>query len=574
MGELKHEIISHCEVPGSLRHVAEAAGLLQDFCEQRLIDPTLWPQIELAFCEALNNAIEHGCNEDESLSVRILWKWEGELLTIEIEDPGTWTASNLDASLPEYPLEESGRGCFIVDSVFDQADHQSTKYGHKFVLKKQLHHPCSAVEKLQETYESLQSTTGDLNRSYAHAIAIQDLATDLSSIPSPGDFISKGVERIRGAVDLPQIDIWILEGTELKNSFRNGSETSKLSTTVVDSNSSTQFRTVLKEQCSHVISDCSALLKEDVMYSIFEYAYLEPIVYQDESLGIIVLRYSKKDSVKIESHTINLIRVLAQFAAIALANAATSNQRKEHERTETQLEVASEIQRSLLPSKFPQNQHCRLTGKCVTALAVGGDYIDAIDIRGQGLLLIIADVMGKGIPAALLATIFRTAIRSRLNLAETPGWLLSKIDEQFHEELGHLNMFITAQAAYFSYEKKTLKLSSAGHCPAFLMKGDTSFPEELTAEGIPLGIDPAGIYEERIMNLGTGDRVLFITDGIYETENEAGEMLGIDGFSKRLPEIWNDGLEAVPDKALAVVANHSHGNDDQDDKTLMALEVL
>jgi len=72
MGKLKHEIISHCEVPGSLRHVAEAAGLLQDFCERRLIDPTLWPQIELAFCDALNNAIEHGCNEDESLSVRTL----------------------------------------------------------------------------------------------------------------------------------------------------------------------------------------------------------------------------------------------------------------------------------------------------------------------------------------------------------------------------------------------------------------------------------------------------------------------------------------------------------------------
>lgn len=72
MSALKHESISLCEVPGSLRHVAEAAGLLQDFCERRLIDPTLWPQIELVFCEALNNAIEHGCNEDESLSVRTL----------------------------------------------------------------------------------------------------------------------------------------------------------------------------------------------------------------------------------------------------------------------------------------------------------------------------------------------------------------------------------------------------------------------------------------------------------------------------------------------------------------------
>ena len=141
MSELKHEVVSHCQVPGSLCHVAEAANLLRDFCERRLIDASLWPTIELAFCEALNNAIEHGCNENESLIVRILWKWEAEWLTIEIEDPGNWPATNEDTSLPENPLDESGRGCFIVDSVFDQTDHHSTQYGHKFVLKKQLHHP-------------------------------------------------------------------------------------------------------------------------------------------------------------------------------------------------------------------------------------------------------------------------------------------------------------------------------------------------------------------------------------------------------------------------------------------------
>jgi serine phosphatase RsbU (regulator of sigma subunit)/anti-sigma regulatory factor (Ser/Thr protein kinase) len=573
MSELKHEVVSHCQVPGSLRNVAEAANLLRDFCERRLIDASLWPTIELAFCEALNNAIEHGCNENESLIVRILWKWEAEWLTIEIEDPGNWPATNEDTSLPKNPLDESGRGCFIVDSVFDQTDHHSTQYGHKFVLKKQLHHPYSAVEELQETYASLQSTIGNLNRSYAHAIVIQGLATDLTTIPFPNDFISKGIERVRTAADLPQVEIWMLEENKLRNYYSDGRDTFGLSKRIIDPQGKNPFAAVLKEQCTHIISDCSTLLNKNCMYSTFEFAYLEPIVYQSESLGVIAIRYSQKDSANIESHTADLIQVLAQFAAIVFANAATYNQLKEHERTETQLEVASEIQRSLLPSKFPDNEHCRLTGKCVTALAVGGDYIDAIEIRDQGLLLIIADVMGKGVPAALLATIFRTAIRSRLNLAETPGWLLSKIDEQFHEELGHLNMFITAQAAYFSYEKKTLKLSSAGHCPAFLTKADGA-QEELTAEGIPLGINPTNIYEERIMNLSTGDRVLFITDGIYETENEAGEMLGIEGFSERLPEIWNEGLDAVPNRALAVVAQHSHGDEFQDDKTLMALEVL
>ena len=266
----------------------------------------------------------------------------------------------------------------------------------------------------------------------------------------------------------------------------------------------------------------------------------------------------------------------ARFAARCLAlkfgpdrasQPATSN-------TDAQLATASEIQRSLLPSSFPHNDCCRVTGKCVTAMAVGGDYIDAIDVRGQGLLLVIADVMGKGVPAALLATVFRTAIRSRLNLAETPGWLLAQIDKQIHEELGHLNMFITAQAAYFSFSDRSLKLSSAGHCPAFLLRSGEIEPQQLTSEGLPLGIRPTDIYEERITELSPGDRVLFITDGIYETQDAEGNALGLDDFARHIPEIWQDGLETVPERALALAENHSSVNALQDDKTLMALEVL
>lgn len=70
------------------------------------------------------------------------------------------------------------------------------------------------------------------------------------------------------------------------------------------------------------------------------------------------------------------------------------------------------------------------------------------------------------------------------------------------------------------------------------------------------------------------DRIVFITDGIYELENQSGEILGINGFSKRLPEIWQEGIEAVPENALSVADAHSQGGSAQDDKTLMALEIL
>ena len=91
---------------------------------------------------------------------------------------------------------------------------------------------------------------------------------------------------------------------------------------------------------------------------------------------------------------------------------------------------------------------------------------------------------------------------------------------------------------------------------------------------MPLGITADYIYEERLFKLSKGERIVFITDGIYEAENQAGEMLGLNGFAQQLPHIWQGDFEEVPENALAIVATHAQGGASQDDKTLLALEVL
>jgi len=569
MGKLEYQTISYCTVPGDLSLVSDAAANLKEFCDLRLLDSTDWPNIELGFCEALNNAIEHGCGEDSSKIVKVSWQWDDDTLTIEVEDPGTFIEPQSLPLLPANPLSESGRGCFLINSIFDSVSHQNTEYGHKLILEKKLHLPQNPLGKMQELYESLQSTVGELNQSYTELAALQGFAQDLGDVSSLPEAISSSLDRLQSVFTIPHAEVWILQNGRLENPL----DPQQSAIDLIGS-STTAIVQAFRNQRERIVSDCSKLPVSDPVYSNSNCALLTPITYHGESVGVIAIQLPQKDVHQIETSIARLTRAFSRFLAIAIANASTIDQKKENERSRAQLEIASEIQRSLLPSNFPCNEHYRLTGKCVTALAVGGDYIDAIDIKGHGLLLIIADVMGKGVPAALLATIFRTAIRSRLNLAETPGWLLSQINKQIHEELGHLNMFITAQAAYYSYGDNRLKLASAGHCPAFLTRNGTREPEKLDAEGIPLGIRPDDIYEERLIQLASGDRIVFITDGIYEAENQSGQMLGIDGFSKRLPEIWQEGIEAVPDNALSVVAVFSQGGAAQDDKTLMALEIL
>lgn len=571
MKEIRQETICSCEMPGSLECIANIAGRLRQFCEQRLIDPKIWAEIELGLCEALNNAVEHGCQEDDSKTIRIKWQWDDSNLKIEIEDPGPNVSSD-SINLPDDPLAESGRGLYIIESVFDSCQHEPSCYGHRIVLEKSIHPPQCAVSKLQETYQSLVATSGELQANLFLRNAYREFVSALKALDHDSQSLTKAIGLFKEFAKISSVEVWIVDGTKIVNRAQDNIDWPTRQPLLRTQKQHPSLTRAIEYGEGSFIEECSELPKDSIGYSKFKDAYVQPIVGNDALIGLFIMRSDLASNRAFEHEQIESARFAADCLALALKSEPSAKRQAPH--NDGQLETAAEIQRSLLPSAFPDNEYCRVAGKCVTAMAVGGDYIDAIDVRGQGLLLVIADVMGKGVPAAMLATVFRTAIRSRLNLAETPGWLLAQIDKQIHEELGHLSMFITAQAAYFSYGDRSLKLSSAGHCPAFLLRPGESSPTQLTSEGMPLGIQPADLYEEKITSLGTGDRVLFITDGIYESHDEDGEALGLDGFAHFVPEIWRDGLEAAPEKALALAEDHSSVDAFQDDKTLMALEVL
>lgn len=569
MKGLQYSNTSRCQFPADLAYVSGVSKLLKEYCELRLLDPVEWASLELGFCEALNNAIEHGCKNDPSKSVFVDWTWHDEELAIEIEDPGCFTPGDRQSRLPEDQLSESGRGLYLINTVFDQVEHLSSEYGHKLCLSKSLSPQQNALAKMQELYESLQNVSGELFQSYAELSALHGFADDFCSSSTLGEALGRGVERLRSAFELPQVDIWLNRGNQLVNALNEDAD----SISLLEQASLSVVR-AYRDQREQIIADCQQLDPADPIYSQNRCALIAPISCQGDRMGVIAIQLPANRLGEIETTIARSIRIFNQLLALSIAKTDSERQCQEIERSKAQLEIAAEIQQSLLPSEFPQSHHCRITGRCMAAQAVGGDYIDSIEIKGQGLLLIIADVMGKGVPAALLATIFRTAIRSRLNLAETPGWLLSQINKQFHSELGHLNMFITAQAAYFCYRDKSLKLASAGHCPAFLNRASEPFPDQLNAEGLPLGIQADYIYEEQLFKLSPGERIVFITDGIYEAENQAGEILGLSGFAQQLPQIWQGNFQDVPENAFAVVATHAQGGASQDDKTLLALEVL
>jgi serine phosphatase RsbU (regulator of sigma subunit) len=172
----------------------------------------------------------------------------------------------------------------------------------------------------------------------------------------------------------------------------------------------------------------------------------------------------------------------------------------------------------------------KLAGFCESAREVGGDFYDVLFLSGDTLLLIVADVMGKGVPAAMFAAVFAATVRG-LVLA-SPGWarqpslLLSRVNRQMAEELSDVDMFITAQLAFVDVAKRELVAASAGHCPLLVGAVHKNAVLTVSPEGIPLGILSNATFADEIIVLEKGFRVLLYTDGLTEARNAQGQFFG------------------------------------------------
>ena len=222
---------------------------------------------------------------------------------------------------------------------------------------------------------------------------------------------------------------------------------------------------------------------------------------------------------------VNLLHTFVDFLAIQIVNARLLDERTAARVTGRELEIAAEIQRSLLPAELPACPPFELAAACHSALQVGGDFYDVVPAGNGAALLVIADVMGKGVPAALFAAVLRSTIRSMPQLFAQPGELLSAVNKTLFADLSRVDMFITATLVYLDAKRGGLTVASAGHCPViFYSPGTEKFAS--TQSGFPLGIDGNTTYRQTINALPSGAAALLYTDGLNEARNGDGEFLG------------------------------------------------
>jgi serine phosphatase RsbU (regulator of sigma subunit) len=242
------------------------------------------------------------------------------------------------------------------------------------------------------------------------------------------------------------------------------------------------------------------------------------------------------------------------------------------------LELADEIQKNMLPRRNPQVANFQIAGKSVYCSETGGDYFDFLKTdkdRPGPFSVLVGDVTGHGIEAALLMTTARALIRSRALQPGSVAQILTEVNQHLAYDIGATGRFMTMFYLTIDPGKKCLNWVRAGHDPAIFYDPATDTFEELGGgSGIPLGVDESFAYEANEKSGLAKDHIIFIgTDGIWETHNPKGEMLGKEPVLDIIRKNASNSPQTIIDNVIAVMNDFREDREPEDDATLVAVKV-
>jgi serine phosphatase RsbU (regulator of sigma subunit) len=290
-----------------------------------------------------------------------------------------------------------------------------------------------------------------------------------------------------------------------------------------------------------------------------------PMVIEGRTIGVFNLE-SDLDDAYHDGH-LELLSAFAAQAAVAVERAQVAHDRLERRRLEKELAIARDIQQSFLPAGAPIVPGFDLAGTSISHDQVGGDYYDFIPVSETRLGLAIADVSGKGIPAALLMAGFRMSLLAEIRNEFALRAVMRKANSLLHESTER-DKFVTAFYGVLDWKNGILIFSNAGHNPPFLVHRDGTH-ERLEDGGLALGVLPDSRYEERPIALRQGDVLLMYTDGVSESENEAGEQFGDERIEREVRAHLEEPAADILRHVVAAVSAWAGERGPTDDLTLL-----
>ncbi len=238
---------------------------------------------------------------------------------------------------------------------------------------------------------------------------------------------------------------------------------------------------------------------------------------------------------------------------------------------ENELTIAREIQASIIPSDSPELRNTRIAAAYRPMTYVAGDFYDFIPVNEKQAGFLVADVSGHGVPAALIATMIKVAIRSVVPCAHDPRAVLRGLNRVLYGQLR--NQFITASYLWIDMENRKALYSAAGHPP--LLRWREGMLERIESNGLLFGVTPEPDYPVCDMQISAGDRLLLYTDGLIEPENSRGESFGDSRLEGVIRENQSHSPSDLVDQLLSEMRHwQPAANEQQDDITLVVIDVI
>ena len=291
-------------------------------------------------------------------------------------------------------------------------------------------------------------------------------------------------------------------------------------------------------------------------------AFIVPVKLKNELVGFISLGTKLSDE-NYDDEDKDFLTSVAEQMAVGVDRIRLHEQERDFEK-------AREIQQGLLPKKIPQLPGYEIACAWQPARAVAGDYYDVIKLSESALGICIADVVGKGMPAALLMSNLQAIVRAMASEDMPPKQLCEKVNRLISNNLTS-GKFITFFYCLLDAEKKKLVYTNAGHNRPILVHQDGSWTE-LKEGGPVLGLFHEHAFEQGEVHLDLGDRLLLFTDGVTEAMNTVQEEFGEERLIEVLGKNRQLGASDLQKKIMEAVAEFS-GSDFQDDVTLIVISV-
>ena len=337
---------------------------------------------------------------------------------------------------------------------------------------------------------------------------------------------------------------------------------------ITDKNSTADIPVIQQHDFERIFPDNFREMIDEGFYTAV------PMNVKSKVVGLLLfgLKYSGS---QFAGKDLELLNASATQIAVSIENARLYESEAEKLKLDRDLELARQIQQSLLPRCIPNINGLDICGEMIPAMQVGGDYFDLIQVSDNKLFVAVGDVSGKGLSASFYMTKIQTMIQLACNNSVSPKDILIEVNKRMYETMER-NWFVTMTLALFDTETRTVKFCRAGHLPLF--KAVNGSVQSLRTRGIGLGLEKGIIFEQTLieeeMQLQPGEMYAFFSDGITEAMNNNDELFGEENLkqlllkksaqssSKIMNEIWQSiktfrGETAVNDDMTMVIVKVS-----------------